>query len=557
MTEATREGSAATVPTVPRYSGARRIRPSEWPPPVARTATTRNGKIPYVVVFSVAFGLRLLVPLTSRGFVGNYSYDASVYYSAGAALIHGIVPYRDFVLLHPPGVALAVAPAAWIGRLTSDHIGFTLATLQFAAFGAASAVLVLLVARGLGVGWRAATAGGLFYAMWFPSVRNEYLSRLEPLGNLLVLCGLVGYVGIGGRHSRRSAVLCGAALGAATSVKIWYAVPLAVVLCLLLARRRLGDAGRAVAGAVGAGVLICGPFFALAPSSMWRMVISDQLGRDQANPLRALVTLQRLPAGLSWQAAYLLGAVLLVAVGVLLVLAYRTPATRLPAALLLANGVVLVAAPSWFFSYANYLTPAAALCVATGATEVRVDRREAGRFLTRACAAAGAAVIVLALVIPANRLWYGRSKTHAALPSRQLASAVSDVRCVMSDSPMALIALNALDRSLANGCPNWIDVTGRTYASDMAVRGPDGRRVPRMANPRWQRALRDYLLSGDAVIIIRAKDAGVSPTTWEAILEGGVLATDGAHVIYRVEATAVEGSPAGAVQADAGSTAGA
>ncbi|HEV2088896.1 MAG TPA: hypothetical protein VGR21_11355 [Cryptosporangiaceae bacterium] len=487
------------------------------------------------MLFVVAFGLRLLVPLTARGLVGNYSYDASVYYSAGAALVHGRVPYRDFIMLHPPGVLLAVAPAAWVGRLTTDRTGFALAMLEFTALGAASAVLVVVVARGLGVGWPAATAGGLFYAMWFLSVRNEYLSRLEPLGNLLVLCGLAGYVGIGGRHSRRSAVLCGAALGAATSVKIWYAIPLAVVLCFLMAHRRPSDAGRVVLGAVAAVFVICGPFFALAPSSMWRMVIAEQLGRDQANPLRALVTLQRLPTGLSWLAAYLLATVLLLAVGVLLVAAWRAPAVRLPAALLLTAVGVLLAGPSWFFSYVDYLTPAAALCVATGAAAIGVVRREAGLLLARVCAVAGAMVVVLALVVPATRLWYGGGNTRASLPSAELRSAVTNVRCVMSDSPMALIGLNALHRNLANGCQNWIDVTGRTYASDMKLRGQDGRRVPRIANLSWQRVLRDYLLSGDAVIIMRATDVGVSSTTWDAILAGGILATDGVHVVYRVE----------------------
>ena len=521
------------MPTVRRYSGTWHIRPSEWLRQLLGAAMA--GRLSYVLVFSVAFGLRLLVPLTSRGLVGNYSYDASVYYAAGAALLHGRLPYRDFILLHPPGVALAVAPAAGIGRLTTEHTGFALATIQFSALGAASAVLVALVARGLGVGRRAATAGGLFYAMWFLSVRNEYLSRLEPLGNFLMLCGLLGYVGIGGRHGRRSAVLCGAALGAAASVKIWYGVPLAVVLCFLVARRRPGDAGRAVLGAVAAVVLVCGPFFALAPSSMWRMVISEQLGRDHANPLRAVVMLQQVPIGLSWQTAYLLDAVLLVAVGVLVVAAWRAPAVRLPAALLLANAGVLLAGPSWFFSYFDFLTPAAALCVATGAAAVGVVRRETGRLLARACGVAGAVVVVLALVIPANRLWYGGDKTRASLPSSELAAAVANVRCVMSDSPMALIGLNALDRNLANGCPNWIDVTGRTYASDMSVRGQDGRRVARIANPRWQQALRDYLLSGDAVVIMRATDVGISPTTWDAVLRGGILATDGAHVVYRVE----------------------
>jgi len=521
-----------TMPTVRRFSGTSHIRLRERLHRLV--GPTKAGRLFCVVVFCVAFGLRLLVPLTSRGLVGNYSYDASVYYSAGAALIHGRVPYRDFILLHPPGVVLAVAPAAGIGRLTSDHTGFALATFEFAALGAASAVLVVLVARRLGVRWRGAAAGGLFYAMWFPSVRNEYLSRLEPLGNFLLLCGLAGYVGIGGRHSQRSAVLCGVALGAATSVKIWYAVPLAVILCFLVARRRPGDAGRAILGAVAAVVMICGPFFALAPSSMWRMVISDQLGREQANPLRALVMSQRLPTGLSWEAAYLLAAAVLVTVGVLLMAASRAPAVRLPAALLFASCALLVAAPSWFFSYLNYLTPPAALCVATAAPVVGGLGHERRRLFTHACAVAGATVVAMALVIPANRLWYGQGKTHASPSSRQLTSAVTTVRCVMSDSPMALIALNALHRNLVNGCPNWIDVTGRTYASDMNVRDRDGRRVPRIDNPRWQRALRDYLLSGDAVIIIRAGDVGISPTTWDAILGGGVLATDGIHVIYRV-----------------------
>ena len=519
------------MPTLRRHIST----PERLSDPRECVEATRANRYGYAVLFVVAFGLRLLVPLTTRGLVANYSYDASVYYSAGAALVHGRVPYRDFIMLHPPGVLLAVAPAAWIGRFTSDRTGFALAMLVFTALGAASAVLVVVVARRLGAGWRAATAGGLFYAMWFLSVRNEYLSRLEPLGNFLVLCGLVGYVGIGGRHSRRSAVLCGAGLGAATSVKIWYAVPLAVVLCFLLAHRRPGDAGRAVLGAVAAVVLVCGPFFALAPSSMWRMVISAQLGRDQANPLRALVTLQRLPPGLSWLAACLLVTALLVAVGVVLVAAWRAPAPRLPAALLLTTGGVLIAAPSWFFSYVDYLTPAAALCVATGAGAIGVVRREAGVVLGRACAVAGAIVVVLALVVPATRLWYGRGKARTSLPSAQLASAVTNVRCVTSDSPMALIGMNALHRNLANGCQNWIDVTGRTYASDMEVRGQDGRRVPRVDNPRWQQVLRDYLLSGDAVIVVRAKAAGVSPTTWEAIRAGGVLATDGAHVVYRVQ----------------------
>jgi hypothetical protein len=483
-------------------------------------------------VFAVAFVLRLLVPLTGGGLVGNYSYDAGVYYAAGAALVHGRLPYADFTLLHPPGVVLAVAPAAWVGRLTSDHVGFAVAVIEFIALGAASAALVVVVARGLGAGWRAATAGGLFYAMWFLSVRAEYLTRLEPLGNFLVLCGLVAYTRIDGPHARRSALLCGAAFGAACSVKIWYAVPLAVVLCFMGARRRPREMGRTVLGAVGAVVLICGPFFALAPSSMWRMVVVEQLGRNKSNVSRALGLLHRVPVGLSWWTPYLFAAVFVLAVVVLVIAARRAPAVRLPAALLLAGVGVLVAAPSWFLFYTDYLTPAAALCVATAATALGA-RRETG-LVARPFAIAGVLVVVLALVGSAKSLWYKRPKNRSLQFSGQLASAVTRVPCVMSDSPTVLIGLNALDRDLANGCPNWVDVTGRTYAPDMRVRGPDGRLLSRPANPRWQGALRDYLLSGDAVIVTRANEEGLSPTTWDAIRAGRVLARDGTHVIYAV-----------------------
>jgi alpha-1,2-mannosyltransferase len=476
--------------------------------------------------------LRLLVPLIGGGLVGNYSYDAGVYYSAGAALVHGRLPYADFTLLHPPGVVLAVAPAAWVGRLTSDHVGFALAVLEFIALGAASAALVVVVARGLGAGWRAAAAGGLFYAMWFLSVRAEYLTRLEPLGNFLVLCGLVAYTRIDGPHARRSALLCGAAFGAACSVKIWYAVPLAVVLCFMVAGRRPRDMGWTALGAVAAVVLICGPLFALAPSSMWRMVVAEQLGRSQSNVFRALVLLQRVPAGMSWPTAYLIDAAVVVAAGVLLVAAWRAPAVRLPTTLLLAGVGVLIAAPSWFLFYTDYLTPAAALCVATAATALGA-RRETG-LVARPFAIAGVLVVVLALVGSAKSLWYKRPKNRSLQVSGQLASAVTQVPCVMSDSPMVLVGLNALDRDLANGCPNWVDVTGRTYAPDMSVGGPDGRLLTRPANPRWQGALRDYLLSGDAVIVTRANEEGLSPTTWDAIRAGGILARDGTHIIYAV-----------------------
>lgn len=493
--------------------------------------------VAYAGLFGLALALRLLVPLTTGGLEGAFGYDASVYYASGAALVHGRVPYGDFILLHPPGAMLATAPAAWIGGLTSDQAGFAVVTILFAAVGAANAVLVAAVAGRLGLGRGASIAGGLFYAVWFGAVHAEYQSRLEPLANCLLLCGLLAYVSIDGRHGRRAAILCGAGLGAAVCVKVAYAVPLAVVVgWLLVVHRRRRDAGRVALGAVAAMTVLCGPFLALAPSAMWEMVIAQQAGRDQSNSVREVLLLQRLPDAIGswWLVLAIEGAVLIVA-ALLVVLARRVPAARLPVALLFAQAAVLVAAPSFFVFYLDYLTPAAALCVAAGATWRPVPgRRRIDRVAARTVASAGFVVVVAVLMAPAVGLWYGRGSSAARYPSEQLAPAVRHARCVMSDSPMGLILLDSLSRNLANGCRNWVDVTGRTYAPDMVVRRPGGRRVPRDANRVWQRALRDYLLSGDAVIIRRAGDTGMVPGTWEAIRSGGVLAAADGHVVYRV-----------------------
>ena len=64
-----------------------------------------------------------------------------------SSLLAGRVPYKDFLLLHPPGVMVVLAPFAELGRLTSDSFGMTVARLAVMALGALTAVLVYVVGR--------------------------------------------------------------------------------------------------------------------------------------------------------------------------------------------------------------------------------------------------------------------------------------------------------------------------------------------------------------------------------------------------------------------------
>ena len=94
----------------------------------------------------VAFLVRAVPILRGGGLEGYLGYDDGVYFAAAAALVHGFLPYRDFLLLHPPGIALLLSPFALLAGTTDGATGFAVARLAFMAVGALNAGLVTLVA---------------------------------------------------------------------------------------------------------------------------------------------------------------------------------------------------------------------------------------------------------------------------------------------------------------------------------------------------------------------------------------------------------------------------
>jgi alpha-1,2-mannosyltransferase len=495
----------------------------------ASASVTGGTVIGGVALFVLAFGLRLGVVLASNGgAAGNFGYDPGVYYAAADALIHGRMPYTDFVLLHPPGLMLVLTPFAALGQVTTDHAGFIVANTAFEALGAVNAVLVFRVALALGLRRRAALAGGTFYALWFGAIGAEVSARLEPLGSFAFLAGLLVLRG-GARQPLRTrrAVVAGLSFGAAISVKVWWIVPIAVVLAWLLSAPVSRRAATRIAmGAAAAVAVIDGPFFVAAPRLMIRMVVTDQLGRPVSTaPMKRLANLTSVhgafPA-LGGPAEYV-AVVALAALGVAVgVLGWRTRAARMVVLVALAQLIVLAVSPSYFGFYAGYPAAALALVIAAAA-EPAAGSRSINQFVAPAVVLVAAALTTVTLV--------ARPITVTTrFPGARLAAGVRSIRCLMADSPMALIELDALSRDLADGCPNWIDVTGRTYDVD-APRGPGS--TARSANHRWQRDVLRYLLSGDAVILIR--DAtGLSPATRRALAAHPALDARLRYPIYLI-----------------------
>ena len=487
-------------------------------------ATKRRAAPIAPLVFGVAALVRVAVVLRTGGFLGYYGYDPGVYYASAGAVIHGRAPYsNDFVFLHPPLISLVLTPFAWLGHLTSDHVGFVAANIAFTLLSAFNAALIVMLAERIGLSRRSAAIAGLFYALWFGAINAEFLARLEPLGNLFMIIGLYFVVTANERWPRLA--YAGALLGLAASVKIWFVLPLLVVAVWQLVQRRRVVAPLAVlGGAAVVFVVVDLPFLLISSGRMWSMVITEQLGRNfsQVSPVIRLGDLSSIRQ-LAPHLSSIVVAVLLVPIGAatvwLLVLAWRLPVARLMVVLAVVHALVLGLAPSWFFFYSDFATVPLALVVGAAMMAVPERRR-------------GAAWAPIAYVGAMSVLICIAGSFHAVRPVHdvdRLSAAVAHLNCVMSDAPSGLIEVNALDRGLDHGCRNWIDVTGRTYGVDQPRR--DGQ--SRLKNKRWQRDLRRYLLSGDAVILVRTAESGTGRATLRAVQRGGVLVRAPGQLIYR------------------------
>jgi len=438
------------------------------------------------VVALTALAVRLVPLLIGPGLIGFNHYDDGVYYAAAASLVDGRLPYRDFVLLHPPLIALALAPFAALGRLTSDPTGLLFARLAWILIGTATSVLAARLAGRWGTG--AALIAGLWVAC---SASASYASQstfIEPVPDLALLGGVTLLVC--DRERPRHELLAGVLLGVALTGKIWYVAPVGVLLLVVLLQRRVRPALRAAATATVTAAAILLPFFAAAPAAMWRMVVYDQLTRA---PSARATLVDRL--GLSTTGRFLgLGhpwAVgVSVAVAVLLVVAAlaigRGAREAWPVVAVAAAAIaLLLLSPSSFRHYGSVAAAPVGVTLGVGLTlaSAAVLRSARSRgvvvlVLTGALAASG----VLTLIHP-DQQSFPRDEVAAVLPAG----------CITADSPSSLIATDRLTSDLRAGCPVAVDVSGASYGAGIAR----GRDAPYL---KW---LRSYLTSGSAMILSR------------------------------------------------------
>ncbi len=464
--------------------------------PVSAPAPTRSGGrrswwLP-VLLALVAFGVRLVPVLRGGGLWAQGNYDDAVNFTVAVGLAHGLLPYRDFLFLHPPGIALALLPFAAAGRIVGDPDAFAAARVAFMAVGAVNAVLIRRALRPQGR--PAALVGGLFYAVFAPAAYVEHSTLLEGPATTCTLLAvlLLSRTTCVRRTPTSVLLLAGGLLGVSAGIKIW-----GVVLALTLVGWTLLTRGRRAAGLVTGGVgvgatVVCLPFYLAAPDRMWHEVVLDQLGRRQ-NPaeVKRVVDVLGLhgltPLGTVHAPVVVAGVVVLLCA----LTALRSGLGRLAVLTLVATMTLLLNTPSWFLHYAGLSAAPLALVVgsAVGVLGNRAGRRGFG--VVTLAFVAGLAL----LAVPAVTGRFGHP-----FPGQRLGVALAGTPgCVTTDEPTSLLEADVLNRNLDRGCPLMADLGGYTYALQPTA-GPE---LTRRADAAWQEYALRYLASGTATVVLR------------------------------------------------------
>jgi hypothetical protein len=250
---------------------------------VPATAARRPAAVPVTIAACAALALALRAYQLSRpGYLlGVTEYDDGVLFGNALRLVSGVVPYRDFAMVQPPGSALLMVPVALLAKVTGTAWGLAVARILTVCADTANVVLLGVLVRHRGP-VTAGVACGL-YAVYPDALVAAHTFLLEPWLNLCCLAA-AALIFDGARLATADCcrlALGGAAFGFAVAVKIWALVPLAVAGLVVVAGTRRVRPALTLAGGAAAGLGVpLAPFALLAPGGLARGVLVGQLVRN-------------------------------------------------------------------------------------------------------------------------------------------------------------------------------------------------------------------------------------------------------------------------------------
>ncbi len=145
---------------------------------------------------NLAIAVTTLVALVLRGYLlvrpgvlTVTQYDDGPYFGSAVRLVHGVLPYRDFAFVQPPGITVLLSPVGLLTYLTGTAWGLGIARILTLLAGSAAVALTGLLVRHRGI-LAVLLACGVV-AIYPPAANASHTVLLEPW---LVLFCLIGAV---------------------------------------------------------------------------------------------------------------------------------------------------------------------------------------------------------------------------------------------------------------------------------------------------------------------------------------------------------------------------
>jgi len=463
-----------------------------------------------IIVTAAAFALRLHRQYARAGFLfGVTEYDDGPYFGSAVRLVHGSMPYRQFVLVQPPGITLLMSPAALLSYWTGTAWGLAIGRILTLLAGTAGVALAGLLVRHRGL-LAVLVACGIT-AVYADAVGAAHTVLVEPW---LVLFCLAGALAVFDRDkittSTKRLAWGGVLFGFAGVVEAWAIVPVIVLAALCLPHLKRAAI---YAGGVAAGFLVpVLPFVIAAPRGFYHSLITAQIGyRAHAVRVTFLSRLRDLtgfPYAMDWPKTTLLLAALVLVVCVIVAQAGAVAITRRPPPTLdwfaMASTALIVAMflwpPQFHYHFAQFLAPFLALSLALSVSRLLYGA-EPGEDLAvswprtsgpRAARRLGMGIVsVTAVALAAAAVLQFRSDAVYTPVMGPVPAAVGRLippgACVLTDQVSVTLLANRFESSDPR-CPQMVDSLGTTLALSHGLKPGTGAATVPAVTAWWKQA---------------------------------------------------------------------
>ncbi len=432
-----------------------------------------------IVCTALALALRLLLLSRPGYLLGVTEYDDGPYFGSAVMLVHGLLPYKTFILVQPPGITLLMVPSALLSKITGTAAAMATGRILTTLASTAGVALAGLLVRHRGLVAVIVTCG--IIAVYPDSVYTARTILVEPWLVLFCLLGALALFDRDGLTSSRKRLFWGgAAFGFAGCIEVWAIFPVLVLAAMFLLSRPRIKRLAVFAGGVAAGFLVPTlPFAGLAPKRFYESLYVAQVAPRAGSArvplgvrLSNMIGVINLHLGAHPRTLIeVLTAILIVAVALVIAAGWllsRRPPPQLDWFALVTTAVIVVMFlwPDQFhYHFAAFLAPFFALSIALPVGRL-LDSLSTGRSWLPAQRAAelwkpAAALASLAIVLLA--LEQGGHEAHLQLPLGPVPAKVESIipkgACVGTDQVSYLLMANRFSPDQAN-CPHLLDGLG-------------------------------------------------------------------------------------------------